>query len=158
MIVNAANSSLLGGGGVDGAIHRAAGPDLLAACRAVVARQGGCPPGHAVRTEAGNLDADYVVHTVGPVWTGEDPDQHDALLAGCYTESLRLCADADAQTIAFPNISTGVYRFPPERAARVATTAVHAWLIDHPGIMTQIDFVCFEHHNLDTYANILTPS
>ncbi len=156
-VVNAANSSLLGGGGVDGAIHRAAGPDLLAACRAVVARQGGCPTGEAVITHAGNLSANFVVHTVGPVWTGDKPEQHDALLGRCYTESLRLAAEAGTASIAFPNISTGVYRFPLDRAAAVATAAVEAWLSNNEHDFLEVVFVCFNEDNFELYADLISP-
>ena len=152
VVVNAANSSLLGGGGVDGAIHRAAGPELLDACREVVARQGGCDTGEAVITHAGQLPADYVVHTVGPVWTGNSPDDHDALLARCYTESLRLTDEADATSVALPNISTGVYRFPLDRAAQVATSAVRTWLEATEHNIAVVRFVCFNQENFDLYA------
>lgn len=155
VIVNAANSSLLGGGGVDGAIHRAAGPDLLDACRAVVARQGGCNTGEAVITRAGNLSADHVVHTVGPVWTGDQSDVHDSLLARCYVESLNLAKEAGARSIAFPNISTGVYRFPLNRAARVACDAVKQWIGDNPDAIDEVEFVCFNDENFDLYAQIV---
>ena len=158
VIVNAANSSLLGGGGVDGAIHRAAGPTLLEACRAVVARQGGCPTGEAVITSAGELAADHVVHTVGPVWSGSNRDHMDALLARCYTESLRLAAAAGASSIAFPNISTGVYRYPFEQAAGVALTAVETWLCENEHDLAMVRFVCFGQDNFDIYAEHLSPS
>lgn len=118
-IVNAANAALSGGGGVDGAIHRAAGPQLLQACRAI----GGCPTGGAVITPAFGLPARHVIHAVGPVWQGGGADE-DALLASCYTESLRLAEEHGLRTVAFPAISCGVYRFPLERAARIATDAV----------------------------------
>ena len=154
-IVNAANSSLLGGGGVDGAIHRAAGPDLLAACKEVVARQGGCPTGEAVITRAGDLAATHVVHTVGPVWDGTSPERHDSLLGQCYTESLRLAGEAGAATIAFPNISTGVYQFPLDRAATVSTSAIQRWLDENPGEIGGIDFVCFEQQNFDLYCDVV---
>jgi len=157
VIVNAANSSLLGGGGVDGAIHRAAGPELLDACRDVVARQGGCATGEAVITQAGALAADHVIHTVGPVWTGKSPQDHDALLTRCYTESLRLAVEAGATTVAFPNISTGVYRFPLERAASMAVAAVRAWIAE-PGVahnLSEITFVCFTDENVALYADLL---
>lgn len=157
VIVNAANTSLLGGGGVDGAIHRAAGPALLDACRSVVARQGGCATGEAVITGAGDLTATHVVHTVGPVWTDDDPEMHDHLLGRCYTESLRLAQEVGAATVAFPNISTGVYRFPKERAALVATSAVRRWLVENDHGLLDVRFVCFDQQNFDLYAAILSP-
>ena len=155
VIVNAANSSLLGGGGVDGAIHQAAGPDLLEACGEVVARQGGCATGEAVITRAGELDATHVVHTVGPVFTRAKADEHDAMLARCYTESLRLGAENDAASIAFPSISTGVYRFPKPRAADVATTAVKEWLATVEHGYDEVVFVCFGQNDFDLYTSII---
>src|SRR6187455_306534 len=107
-VVNAANSSLLGGGGVDGAIHRAGGPEILEACRRIVAASGSCGTGDAVITTAGRLPARWVIHTVGPVWSGDDPEGQEALLASCYTTSLDLCRDNGVRSVAFPNISTGV--------------------------------------------------
>ncbi|MGW5303405.1 O-acetyl-ADP-ribose deacetylase [Streptomyces griseoluteus] len=125
-IVNAANSSLLGGGGVDGAIHRRGGPAILAACRDLRASHygGGLPTGEAVPTTAGDLPAEWVIHTVGPVWQG--PGSDPALLASCYRESLRVADEVGARTVAFPAISTGVYRWPLEEAARVAVETVRA--------------------------------
>jgi O-acetyl-ADP-ribose deacetylase (regulator of RNase III) len=125
-VVNAANSSLLGGGGVDGAIHRRGGPDILAECRALrAARFGrGLPTGQAVATTAGRLPARWVIHTVGPVWSATE-DRSD-LLASCYRESLRVAAELGAATVAFPAVSTGVYRWPLPDAARIAVAAVRA--------------------------------
>lgn len=129
-VVNAANTSLLGGGGVDGAIHRAAGPRLLEACRNIRARQGGCDPGKAVMTP-GYLLSKYVIHTVGPVW--QDGKHHeDSILASCYWESLQLALDEGCHSIAFPAISTGIYKFPPERAARIAVEQCRLWIDTHP--------------------------
>ncbi|MET7610128.1 O-acetyl-ADP-ribose deacetylase [Streptomyces seoulensis] len=125
-IVNAANSSLLGGGGVDGAIHRRGGPAILAACRDLRASRlgGGLPTGEAVATTAGDLPASWVIHTVGPVWQG--PGSDPAPLASCYREALRVADELEARTVAFPAISTGVYRWPVEEAARVAVETVRA--------------------------------
>lgn len=148
-IVNAANSSLLGGGGVDGAIHRAGGSAILEECRKIVARQGGCKTGEAVITTAGNLPAKYVIHTVGPVWNG-GVNNEEIKLAACYTNSLRLAAAYQCHTIAFPAISTGVYRFPKEKAATIAFNAVSAFLDTEKSISSVI-FVCFD----DEYYNLL---
>lgn len=155
-IVNAANSSLMGGGGVDGAIHRAGGPTILEQCRAIVARQGGCATGDAVVTTGGDLLVRFVIHTVGPVWTGDDPDQHDRLLASCYRSSLVLAAEHDLTTIAFPGISTGVYGFPKPRAAEIAVAAVRSWLDAETHELDQVTFVCFDDESLDLYRELLT--
>ena len=144
-IVNAANSSLLGGGGVDGAIHRAGGPAILEECRKIVARQGGCKTGEAVRTTAGRLPARYVIHTVGPVWNGGQHNEH-ALLANCYRNALQLALDADCRTVAFPNISTGVYRFPAAEAAKVAVAAIRSFLQAHEAPL-KVLLVCFDEVN-----------
>jgi len=141
-IVNAANSSLLGGGGVDGAIHRAGGPMILEECRKIVARQGGCRTGEAVITTAGNLPAKYVIHTVGPVWNGGNKNE-DTKLADCYKNSLRLAIENNCRSIAFPTISTGVYSFPKDRAARISIDAIRKFLRDNYTI-EKILIVCFD--------------
>jgi O-acetyl-ADP-ribose deacetylase (regulator of RNase III) len=144
-IVNAANSSLLGGGGVDGAIHHAGGPAILEACRKIVARQGGCNTGEAVITTAGNLPARFVIHTVGPVWQGGNKDEAQKL-AACYTKSLKLAAENGCTTVAFPAISTGVYGYPKTEAAAVAVGAVMGFLKSSDKIV-QVLFVCFDPEN-----------
>jgi O-acetyl-ADP-ribose deacetylase len=136
-IVNAANSTLLGGGGVDRAIHRAAGPKLLAECRTL----GGCPTGEARITRGYDLPAKHVIHTVGPVWSGGRQGE-DELLADCYRNSLALAAEHGLKTVAFPAISTGAYRFPPDRAAAIAVREVRQFLKDHPSV-EKVTFVCF---------------
>ncbi|WP_239253711.1 O-acetyl-ADP-ribose deacetylase [Listeria ilorinensis] len=154
-IVNAANSSLLGGGGVDGAIHRAAGPELVDACRTVIARIGSCAPGEAVITPAFNLPAEYVIHTVGPVWNGGDKQEPNKL-ASCYWKSLDLAAAKDLETIAFPNISTGIYHFPKEKAAEVALYTVNEWVQAEPDTsLKEIRFVCFDDENYEIYQRLI---
>lgn len=148
-IVNAANSSLLGGGGVDGAIHRAAGPDLLGACRAI----GGCPTGEARITPGFRLPARWVIHAVGPVWHGGDRGE-SGLLAGCYSHALVLAADHGARTVAFPAISTGVYRYPMEAAARIAVATVVETTAREPRIR-QVTFCCFDAAALGVYQRCL---
>ena len=148
-IVNAANSSLLGGGGVDGAIHRAAGPRLLAACRAL----GGCPTGEARITPGFDLPARWVIHTVGPVWRGGGQGE-DALLASCYRSSLALAAAYGIRTIAFPAISTGAYGFPLERAARIALTEIADHLAGDAGIEL-VTLVCHGRTAYQTYLDVL---
>ena len=148
-IVNAANASLLGGGGVDGAIHRAAGPALLDECRSL----GGCPTGAAKLTKGYRLAARYVIHTVGPVWRGGGNGE-DALLADCYRNSLLLAIEHGLTSIAFPAISTGVYGFPPERAAPIAIRSVQSVLATSDAIRTVV-FCCFSQHSEDLHRQAL---
>ncbi len=150
-IVNAANASLLGGGGVDGAIHRAAGPDLLAECRAI----GGCPPGEARLTRGYRLPARHVIHTVGPVWRGGEAGERDTL-AGCYQSCLAIALERGFRDIAFPAIATGVYGFPREEAARIAVAATRAHLARHD-IPESVIFVCFDDATLAAYRRALGP-
>jgi O-acetyl-ADP-ribose deacetylase len=152
-IVNAANSSLMGGGGVDGAIHRAAGPELLEACRKIVARQGGCKTGEAVITPAGNLRCQYVIHTVGPVWRDGKNGEKEKL-ASCYNNSLELAVQNEIRSIAFPNISTGIYGFPKDQAAIIAMETVKAYLI-RPSTIDTVNFVCFDEENLMLYSSLI---
>lgn len=160
-IVNAANESLLGGGGVDGAIHRAAGPELLAHNETL----GGCPTGLAKITPSFSLEArgiQYIIHTVGPVWHAGDPDQatklgdlhEDVLLASCYHQALELAASHDVKTLAFPAISTGIYHFPKQRAARIAFGHVHGFLMrhEHP---ENVIFCCFSDEDADVYRQVI---
>lgn len=153
VIVNAANSSLLGGGGVDGAIHRAGGPEILAACRELrrTTLPDGLPTGQAVATTAGRLPARWVVHTVGPVFR-QGTDQ-SALLASCYRESLAVAADLGAASVAFPAISTGVYAYPLAAAARIATETVAS--IDDPGSVELVRFVLFSAPALEAFRDAL---
>ena len=155
VIVNAANSSLMGGGGVDGAIHRAGGPAILAECKQIVAQQGQLPTGQAVITTAGDLPARHVVHTVGPIWGTVTEDQAVELLGSCYRSSLDLARDADAKSVAFPSISTGVYLFPKPLAARTALAAVSDWVALEPGAIDMVLFVCFGRKDLDLYRELL---
>jgi len=147
-IVNAANTTLLGGGGVDGAIHRAAGPRLLEECR----RLGGCPTGKAKATDGYRLPARYVFHTVGPVWQG-GAHHEDDLLASCYRECMKLAQEYQVRTIAFPAISCGVYHFPVERAARIAISTLLDCLKDKPE-MEKIYLVCFDPQAYQTYRKV----
>ena len=144
-IVNAANSSLLGGGGVDGAIHRAGGPMILEDCRKIVAKQGGCRTGEAVITRAGNLPAKYVIHTVGPVWNGGN-NKEETRLADCYRNSLRLAIENDCRSVAFPNISTGVYSFPKDRAASISIHTIRQFLLDNK-TLEKIWIICFDEES-----------
>ena len=148
-IVNAANTTLMGGGGVDGAIHRAAGPELLEECR----KLNGCPVGQARITRGYNLPARYVIHTVGPVWYGGNNHEAD-LLRSCYSESLRLASLHGLKTIAFPNISTGVYGYPKEKAAEIAIQAVSEWLISKSEL-EKVIFSVFDEENYTIYSDKL---
>jgi len=152
-IVNAANSTLLGGGGVDGAIHRAGGKAILDECIKISEREGECPAGEAVITTAGKLPARYVIHTVGPVWHG-GMNNEDQLLASAYTKSLHLAVKNGAKNVAFPNISTGVYGFPKERAAKIAIATVRKFLDTYKSL-SEVVFVCFDRENYDIYDSIL---
>ncbi len=154
-IVNAANSSLMGGGGVDGAIHAAGGPAIIEECKKIVAEHGQCPTGGAVITTAGDLPAAKVIHTVGPIWGTLSDRQGIALLASCYTSSLDLAAEHGLRSIAFPNISTGVYRFPKDLAATTAVTAVRDWVAQNPDALDRIVFVCFDEVNYELYEQRL---
>ncbi|HLH98211.1 MAG TPA: O-acetyl-ADP-ribose deacetylase [Xanthobacteraceae bacterium] len=150
-IVNAANTSLLGGGGVDGAIHRAAGPELLVECRTL----GGCSTGSAKITRGYRLKAKHVIHAVGPVWRGGHADE-DALLASCYSVSLNLAAARNLRSIAFPAISTGIYAFPPDRAARIAVSTIREEIAAGTHPLERVVFCCFSQgaaaHHRDAFA------
>jgi O-acetyl-ADP-ribose deacetylase (regulator of RNase III) len=153
-IVNAANSSLMGGGGVDGAIHRAGGPAILEECKKIVAKQGTLPTGKAVITTGGNLPARHVIHTVGPIWRGGNHDE-PALLASAYRESLKLAVRNNLATIAFPSISTGVYSYPVEKAAVVALKTVADFLKDSPGTLREVTFVLFDSRTMEAYREAM---
>lgn len=152
-IVNAANSSLLGGGGVDGAIHRAGGKAILEECKKIVARQGGCETGEAVITTAGNLDAKFVIHTVGPIWSGGQKNEAEKL-ANCYKNSLQLAIENNCKTIAFPNISTGVYGYPKKEAAKIAVATVSEF-VSQTDKIDKVIFVCFDDENFNLIDNQL---
>ena len=150
-IVNAANTSLLGGGGVDGAIHKAGGKEILEECIKIRNRQGGCKVGEAVITSAGKLKAKKVIHTVGPRWNNEKSNESEKL-ANCYTNSLKLATQNNLQTIAFPNISTGIYRFPKSLAAEIAIKTVKENTLDE---IIKVIFVCYDDENYSIYKKQL---
>lgn len=152
-IVNAANASLMGGSGVDGAIHRAGGPEILEDCRKIIARQGGCKVGEAVITRAGRLAAKYVIHTVGPVWNGGEKGEPERL-ANCYKNSLLLAKEYRLRSIAFPGISTGVYGFPKKPAAEIAVATVRG-VQGQFNPVEQVIFVCFDQESLLIYEGLL---
>jgi len=151
-IVNAANTSLLGGGGVDGAIHRAGGPKILEECKAIRAKQGGCPTGEAVITSGGNMKAKYVIHTVGPVWSGGNRNE-EQLLRNAYYNSLNLAGENGIKSVSFPSISTGVYRFPIDKASRIALNTVKEFLQKHNFV--EVRFVLFSERDLKVYEDAL---
>ena len=152
-IVNAANSSLMGGGGVDGAIHRAGGKVILEECKKIVEKQGRCETGNAVITTAGNMPSKFVIHTVGPVWHGGKYNEAEKL-ASCYRKSLELAEENNCRTIAFPNISTGIYGYPKEAAARIALNTVVDYLSRSPKI-EKVIFVCFDEENFSLLTSLL---
>jgi len=153
-IVNAANPSLMGGGGVDGAIHRAGGPTILGECKQIVANQGRLPTGKAVITTGGNLNAKYVIHTVGPIWHGGDRNEAE-LLSSAYRESLKLAADRNLTSISFPSISTGAYGYPLDKAARVALRAVTSFLKEKNTSVKEVIFVLFDSSAHESYCAAL---
>ncbi len=153
-IVNAANSSLLGGGGVDGAIHRKGGSLILEECKAIRNRQGKCKAGDTVYTSAGLLSAKYVIHTVGPIWNG-GKNKEPELLASCYRKSLEIAESLHVKSIAFPNISTGVYHFPKAEAAKTAINTVNQLIDNKDSNVEEVIFVCFDDENYQLYESLL---
>ena len=154
-IVNAANTSLLGGGGVDGAIHRAGGPKILEECREIRAKQDGCPTGEAVITSGGNMKTKYVIHTVGPVWSGGGRNE-EQLLRNAYYNSLKIAKERSIKSVSFPSISTGVYRFPIDKAARIALNTIKEFVQEHNFV--EIRFVLFSERDLKVYDEALRES
>lgn len=152
-IVNAANTSLLGGGGVDGAIHRAGGKAILDECIKIRNKQGNCPVGEAVITTAGNLKAKYVIHTVGPVWNGGANNEEEKLKS-CYTNSMKLALESNIKSISIPNISTGIYRYPKKEAAYTAINSVVEFITRNKSIL-HVQFVCFDDENYEIYEENL---
>lgn len=152
-IVNAANSSLMGGGGVDGAIHRAGGPAILEECKKIVRKQGGCKTGEAVITTGGDLPAKYVIHTVGPVWHGGKHKEPE-LLAACYKNTLKLAVENKISSVAFPNIGTGVYGYPKQEAAEIAIHTVIGFLKEND-FFDMVYFVCFDEENYQLYESLI---
>lgn len=153
-IVNAANPSLMGGGGVDGAIHRAGGPAILEECRQIVSRQGRLPTGKAVITTGGNLKARFVIHTVGPVWHGGNKGEAE-LLASAYQESLKVAAENNLSSISFPSISTGAYGYPVAEAAKVAIRTVASFLKEQSTPIKEVVFVLFDSTTFESYSSVL---
>lgn len=155
VIVNAANEKLIGGGGVDGAIRRAGGDAVTEECNAIRARQGGCPTGKAVITTGGNLPAHYIIHTVGPVWEGGDAGEPD-LLKSCYNESIALAVKNGLYSIAFPSISTGVYGYPTEKAAKIAIQTICELADNDDRMPTLVQFVLFDDATFECYTDALS--
>ena len=153
-IVNAANSSLMGGGGVDGAIHRAGGPDILEDCKQIVSRQGRLPTGKAVITTGGNLKARFVIHTVGPIWQGGSSGEPE-LLASAYRESLKVAAESNLSSVSFPSISTGAYGYPIAGAAKVAIRTVASFLKERVTSIKEVVFVLFDSTTFEYYSSAL---
>ena len=153
-IVNAANSSLMGGSGVDGAIHRAGGPAILQECRQIVARQGRLPTGRAVITTGGNLEAKYVIHTVGPIWHGGSKGEPE-LLASAYQQSLKVAAENNLNSVSFPSISTGAYGYPVDQAAKVSLDTVITFLSESTTSVREVVFVLFDSRTLGAYSSAL---
>jgi O-acetyl-ADP-ribose deacetylase (regulator of RNase III) len=154
-IVNAANSGLMGGGGVDGAIHRAGGPAILKECKMIIEKQGNLPPGKAIITTGGNLKAKYVIHTVGPIWSGGNRKEAD-LLASSYKESLRLAEKNSLHSISFPSISTGAYSYPVDKAARLALKTVTSFLKEEASSIREVVFVLYGYKTYDIYQVALS--